>query len=413
MDHFAYQNQQAYCEDVALKEIAAAVGTPCFVYSAATLRQHVKRIQTAFSSYPTMPCYAVKANSNLSILREIFALGFGADIVSLGELERSLKAGVQADKIVYSGVGKRRDEIEAALRCGIYSFNVESYSELDAIAEVAVSLGRKARVSLRVNPNIDAKTNPKITTGLFSTKFGVIEAEALAMADRIRELPSLQLVGVGCHIGSQIVEVKPMAEAARRLAQFALGLQERGHRLEFIDMGGGLGIRYRNEDPPAPEAYAEALLQEIKPTGLRLLIEPGRVVVGNIGVLLCQVITTKKTPEKSFLIVDGAMNDLIRPSMYDSYHEIRTVDFEDTHTEIMDVVGPICETGDYFGKDRALPKGLKAGDLIYLRSAGAYGSSMASNYNSRPRAPEVLVDGKAFRVVRRRESLDDLWRLEL
>lgn len=414
MDHFTYRQGQAFCEDVSLQEIATAVGTPCYVYSQATLQLHLRRIREAFASYPTLACFAVKANSNLSLLREIFAQGFGADIVSLGELERSLRAGVRPENVVYSGVGKRRDEIEAALRYGIYAFNLESQGELEAIATIAAGMGRVAPVSLRVNPNIDAKTNPKITTGLFSTKFGVVESEAAAMAERMRSLPSVKLIGVGCHIGSQIVEVKPMAEAAQRLAQFALGLRELGHQLDFIDMGGGLGIRYQSEEPPEPEAYAAALLGAVRPTGLKLLIEPGRVVIGNVGILLCGVIAKKKTPEKSFLIVDGAMNDLIRPSMYDSFHEIcaaRTLD--NSTSEKMDIVGPICETGDYFGKDRPLPSHLEVGDLVYLRSTGAYGASMASNYNSRPRAPEVLVDGKSFRVIKRRESLDDLWRLEL
>ncbi len=413
MDFFTLKHQETYCEDIPLSRIAQEQGTPCYVYSRATLRRHAQRIIDAFASYPTLPCYAVKANSNLSILREIFSMGFGADIVSLGELERAKKAGVDPSRLIYSGVGKRRDEIEAALRFGIYAFNLESYAELDLIASVARDLGKVASVSLRVNPNIDAKTNPKITTGLFTTKFGVVEEEAKAMAEKVRQLPNLSLIGVGCHIGSQIVDVQPMAEAARRLADFARSLQGQGHQLQFVDMGGGLGIRYKAEVPPEPEQYAEALLSAIRPTGLRLLIEPGRVVVGNVGVLLTQVIARKQTPEKSFLIVDGAMNDLIRPSMYDSFHEICAVRVHHSVDQKMDIVGPICETGDYFGKDRMLPADLSAGDLVYLRSAGAYGASMASNYNSRPRASEVLVDGSHYRVVRRRETLDDMWAHEL
>ncbi|MCX6129147.1 MAG: diaminopimelate decarboxylase [Proteobacteria bacterium] len=412
MDFFHSKDQQAFCENVALAEIAKAVGTPCYVYSRASLLQQAKRMLSAFANYPTLPCYAVKANSNLSVLREIFALGFGADIVSFGELQRSLIAGVDPKQLIYSGVGKRADEISAALRIGILAFNIESSAELEMIANLAAGLGLVAAVSLRVNPNIDAKTNPKITTGLFSTKFGLIEAEARAMAERIHALPSLRLIGVGCHIGSQIVDLAPLAEASRRLVSFAEALRERGHPLEFIDMGGGLGICYNDETPPTPEAYAEALLGAVRETGLKLLIEPGRVIVGNAGVLLSSVLSTKKTPAKNFLIVDAAMNDLIRPAMYDAYHDILPVVERSDEKILIDVVGPICETGDYFGVDRLLPP-CADGDLIYLRSAGAYGSSMASNYNSRPRAPEVLVDGRAFRVIRQRESLEDLWRLEL
>ncbi len=412
MDNFQDRNGQTFCEELALSTIAKEVGTPCYVYSKASILQQCRKILAAFSTYPTLPCYAVKANGNLSILKEIFATGFGADIVSMGEMERSLKAGVDPRKIVYSGVGKREDEILAALRTGILAFNVESTAELELIARLAAERGLVAPLSLRVNPNIDAKTNPKITTGLFSTKFGLVEDEARALAERIRTLSSVRLIGVGCHIGSQIVEVGPLAEAGARLSRFAEGLRELGHRLEFLDLGGGLGIRYKSEVPPEMEAYAEALLSAARPTGLKLLIEPGRVVMGNAGILLCAVLSTKRSPEKNFLIVDGAMNDLIRPAMYDSYHEILTVKNANAPKILVDVVGPICETGDYFGKDRELPV-CETGDLVYLRSAGAYASSMASTYNSRPKAPEVLVDGSDFRIIRRRETLEDLWRLEL
>lgn len=411
MDHFVYRDREAFCEAVPLKAIAAKVGTPCYVYSRSTLLAHIDRLKRAFSGHPSLLCYAVKANSSGGILREIFAQGLGADIVSGGELVRSLRAGAPASSIVYSGVGKRVDEIELALKEGIYSFNVESSAELDLIEAVAERMGKDAPVSLRINPNIDVKTNPKIATGLFSTKFGLVEDEAWAMARKVKESRRLRLRGVGCHIGSQILDLKPMREAAERVALFARRLQEDGQKLEFIDMGGGLGIRYRDEEPPVPELYAETLIGAVKHLGLRLLIEPGRVVVGNTGILLCSVLATKKTPQKSFVIVDGAMNDLIRPSMYDAFHEILPVGSRERTTETMDVVGPICETGDYFGKDRQLPR-METGELVYLRSTGAYGAAMASNYNSRPRAPEVLVDGDEFRVIRRRESMDDLWRLE-
>lgn len=412
MEAFHDRNGQAYCEDLALATIAREVGTPCYVYSKTSILNQCRQILAAFSAYSTLPCYAVKANSNLTILREIFATGFGADIVSQGEMERALRAGVEPKKIVYSGVGKRADEIIAALRCGILAFNVESSSELELIARLAAERGQVAPVSLRVNPNIDARTNPKITTGLFTTKFGLVEAEARALAERTRQLPSLRLVGVGCHIGSQIVDVSPLAEAAVRLSKLASGLRELGHHLDFIDLGGGLGIRYKAEEPPSMATYAKAVLSAVKPTGLKLLIEPGRVVIGNAGVLLCSVLSIKHTPEKNFMIVDGAMNDLVRPTMYDSYHEVKAVQATHGVLQKFDVVGPICETGDYFAKDRELPV-CAPGDLIYLCSSGAYGSSMASNYNSRPRAPEILVDGKEFRIIRRRESLEDLWQLEL
>lgn len=412
MDAFHERNNETFCEDLALSALAKEVGTPCYVYSKASILNQCQQIISAFSTWPTLPCYAVKANGNLSILKEIFKTGFGADTVSLGEIERALKAGVDPKKVVYSGVGKRADEIIAALRIGILSFNVESAGELELIASLAAERGLVAPVTLRVNPNIDAKTNPKITTGLYSSKFGLIEAEAKALADRVRQLPSLKLVGVGCHIGSQIVDVGPLKEASVRLTQFAGGLRELGHKLDFVDLGGGLGIRYKNEVPPAMDDYAKAVLEAVKPTGLKLLIEPGRVVMGNTGILLCSVLNTKQTPEKNFLIVDGAMNDLVRPTMYDSYHEIKAVKTDRRALQKVDVVGPICETGDYFGKDRELPA-CAPGDLVYLCSSGAYASSMASNYNTRPRAPEILVDGSDFRVIRRRETLEDLWQLEL
>ena len=412
MDFFSMREQQTYCENVPLADIAQAVGTPSYVYSRASIRNQCQRLTAAFAAYPTLACFAVKANSNISILREIFLAGFGADIVSIGELQRSLKAEVDPRRVVYSGVGKRDDEIAAALNIGILSFNIESEAEVERIARLAVRQGLVAPVSLRVNPNIDAKTNPKISTGLFSTKFGLVESVARELAARIQTLPSLQLIGVGCHIGSQIVELNPLVEAGQRLVNFAIELKQLGHKLKFIDLGGGLGIRYQEEVPPPLEEYAAALIHTVRATGLQLLIEPGRVLMGDAGILLSSVLATKKSPEKNFLIVDAAMNDLIRPAMYDSFHEILPVKSSEGPWVKMDIVGPICETSDYFGLDRQMPQ-CEAGDLVYVRSAGAYGSAMASNYNSRPRAAEVLVDGTTFRIIRQRESLEDLWRLEL
>lgn len=412
MDHFHFRGNQAYCEDLALKDIAKAVGTPCYVYSKATLVRHCQRLIAAFASYPTLPCFAVKANSNLSVLREIFASGFGADIVSLGELKRSLLAGADPSRIVFSGVGKTEDEIREALAIGIYAFNVESQAELVLLGRIAAEMSKQASISFRVNPNIDAKTNPKITTGLFSTKFGLMEQEVLQLAEKLSSFPALKLKGIGCHIGSQILSLQPLREAAERICNLALHLKSLGHPLAFIDLGGGLGIRYQDEQPPEVEAYAETLLSVVSKTGLRLLIEPGRVIVGNAGILLSSVVATKQSPEKAFLIVDAAMNDLIRPAMYDSYHEIEAVEVKGSAKKKYDVVGPICETSDIFGRDRELSE-QSAGSLIFLRGAGAYGSAMASNYNSRPRPAEVLVDGEQWKLVRKRESYDDLWRHEL
>jgi diaminopimelate decarboxylase len=411
MDVFELRGDETYCEGVALHEIAAEVGTPAYVYSKSFLRARVAQLHDAFAAYPTQICYAVKANSNLSVLRAIFEAGTGADIVSVGELERALKAGVDPRQIVYSGVGKRDDEIQRAMDVGILSFNVESAAEMDSLARIAKARDARIPISLRVNPNISVKTNPKIATGLFSTKFGLVEGEALELAERLLNHPHLQLLGVGCHLGSQILDLSPMAEAAEVIAALARKLIEAGHRLEFVDMGGGLGITYKDERAPSLEKYAEILIQAVKPTGLRLLVEPGRWLVGNAGVLLTTVMATKKTPQKAFLIVDGAMNDLIRPAMYDAYHGIFPVRKSHGRHEPYDVVGPVCETSDIFGTERSLPH-LKAGDLIYIQSAGAYGSSMASNYNTRARPAEVLVDGHHFRIIRKREALEDLWRGE-
>ncbi|RZA24647.1 MAG: diaminopimelate decarboxylase [Proteobacteria bacterium] len=411
MEAFEVRGGETHCESVALRKIAAEVGTPVYVYSKSFLRARVAELRDAFAAYPTQICYAVKANSNLSVLREIFQAGTGADIVSVGELERALKAGVNPLHVVYSGVGKRDDEILRAMDVGILSFNVESAAEIDNLARLAKARGKKITISLRLNPNISVKTNPKIATGLFSTKFGLVEDEALELAHRVKNHPHLQLRGVGCHLGSQILDLSPMAEAAQKIVAFAQQLMNDGHKLEFIDMGGGLGINYKDEVPPSIEDYAKVLIEAVKPTGLKLLVEPGRWLVGNCGVLLNTVMATKKTPKKNFLIVDGAMNDLMRPAMYDAYHGIFPVKKSDGREELYDVVGPVCETGDIFGEERSLPH-LNAGDLVYIRSAGAYGASMASNYNTRARPAEVLVDGDRFQVVRKRETLEDLWRDE-
>lgn len=412
MDHFEQRSGQSFCESVPLRKIADDVGTPVYIYSKATIYKHLKRFREAFTDYPTVPCFAVKANSHIAILSEVFRAGFGADLVSGGELARAVKAGVDAKKIVFSGVGKRPDEIEAALENGVLSFNVESSFELAMIDEIAGAHGKVAPVCLRVNPNIDAKTNPKIATGLFSTKFGITEDEVKKLAACIKTYKNCELVGIACHIGSQITSLGPIGEACEKMVSLAQTLQPEHPTLSYLNMGGGLGIRYENETTPPIEDYAKLLIETIKPTGLTLVLEPGRVLLGNAGVLLTKVIGVKNSEEKNFAIVDAAMNDMIRPSLYDSYHEIVVSDQEGSAEKTLyDVVGPICETGDFFAKNRSLPE-VKAGDLVYIRACGAYAASMASNYNSRPRSAEVLVDDASYRVITKRESMNDLWARE-
>ncbi|MCX6108739.1 MAG: diaminopimelate decarboxylase [Proteobacteria bacterium] len=410
---FAVKHGVYHCEGVPLTHLAKAVGTPAYIYSQSALEANCAGLIRAFAGYPTLPCFAVKAMSNLTLLRHIFGAGFGADLVSGGELQRSLLAGARPDQIVFSGVGKQSEEIDQALAAGILMFNVESPYELDLIATLAGQRGLRAAISLRVNPNIDAKTNAKIATGLYSTKFGLPEAALPPLLDRIGRDPRLELVGIGCHIGSQIVDIQPLRDAARQMVQLAGHLHQQGHKLRYLDLGGGLGIRYDQEVPPSFSDYADALIKEVRPSGLHLIIEPGRALVGNTAILLTKVLGVKTTPERHFVIVDAAMNDLIRPTLYGSYHEICPVVASERGEEVLcDFVGPICETGDFLAKERRmqLPAG---GDLMFLRSCGAYGASMASQYNSRPRAPEVLVSGTSHQIVRRRETPAALWADEL
>ncbi|MBI2602323.1 MAG: diaminopimelate decarboxylase [Deltaproteobacteria bacterium] len=413
MDHFVYKNDEAYCEGVPLASLASKVGTPLYVYSAATLAQHCEALKSAFASYPTSFCYAVKACSNLSILRSIFQQGLGADVVSLGELERALLAGADPRTIVFSGVGKQEHEIRRALEVGILSFNVESLFELRQIADEAKSMGLRASLSLRINPDVDARTASQVTTGLYSTKFGIPEADIAQCLNVLQEKPGvLSLVGLSCHIGSQLTELSPLITAAQKMRDLAETLRSSGFPIKMLNMGGGLGIRYTNETPPSLVDYARSLIGVLQSSRIPLVIEPGRVLVGNTGVLLTRVIGTKTTPTKNFVIVDAAMNDLSRPSVYGSMHEPYAVRRLLGMDLLCDIVGPICETTDFLRKDfyMPLPKG---GDLLYFRTCGAYVASMASNYNSRPRAAEVLVEGDGFRVIRRRESLEQLWREEL
>jgi diaminopimelate decarboxylase len=404
MHHFSYRNGVLFAEDIDLTALAAKVGTPFYCYSTATLERHYQVLSDAFVGTPALICYAMKANSNQSVIRTLARQGAGADIVSGGELTRALQAGVAPDKIVFSGVGKTRDEMAAALKAGILCFNVESEPELEALSEVASSMGRAAPVSVRVNPDVDAKTHAKISTGKSENKFGVPLSRAREVYAAARELPGIRIVGVDMHIGSQIVELAPFDNAAALLAEFARTLMGDGHKLEHIDLGGGLGIPYRPDDPepPLPTAYAETITRHTKGLGLKLIFEIGRMIVGNAGILLTRVLYVKRGEAKTFVVVDAAMNDLIRPTLYEAYHDIWPVAAASNGTKMTaDIVGPVCESGDYLALDRTLPA-VKAGDLLAVMTAGAYGAVQSSIYNTRPLVPEVLVRGKDFATVRPR-----------
>ncbi|NIC05147.1 diaminopimelate decarboxylase [Billgrantia bachuensis] len=412
MDHFEYRDGVLYGEEVPLTQVAADVGTPCYVYSKATLTRHFRAYTEALGSHPHLICYAVKANSNLAVLGLLARLGAGFDIVSVGELERVLAAGGDPAKVVFSGVAKQEAEMARALEVGIKCFNVESRPELERLSAVAERLGKVAPVSLRVNPDVDAGTHPYISTGLKDNKFGIPVDEALAVYELAARLPGVRVVGLDCHIGSQLTELAPFLDALDRLLVLLERLRERGITVEHLDLGGGLGVPYRGERPPQPFDYAASLLERLAQwehgSGLTLLFEPGRSIAANAGVLLTRVEFLKPGETKNFAIVDAGMNDLIRPSLYQAWQAIIPVDTRHVReTATYDVVGPVCETGDFLGKDRELAIG--AGDLLAVRSAGAYGFVMASNYNSRPRPAEVMVDGETFHLVRRRESVESLW----
>jgi diaminopimelate decarboxylase len=410
MDHFQYKKGELYCEEVPLAKIAKEVGTPVYVYSYATLTRHFKVFDAAFGSVPHLICFAMKANSNIAILRSLAKLGGGADIVSGGELFRARLAGVPANRIVYSGVGKTADEMAYALKEGILQFNVESEAELLLLDQVARSLKKVAPVSIRVNPDINPKTHPYISTGMKKSKFGVPVADSLKLYEKARKLSGVRIQGVSCHIGSQITTLAPFRDALARVADLVGKLRARDFEIRHLDLGGGLGISYKNETPPLPEEYGKALRKGVEAIGCKILLEPGRVIVGNAGILLTQVLYRKEQRQKKFVIIDGAMNDLIRPALYGSYHRIQPIRRKKGSQKV-DVVGPICESGDFFAENRSLPV-LDSGDLLAVMSAGAYGFVMASNYNSRPRAAEVLVNGKEFHIIRLREELRDLPRGE-
>ncbi len=408
MDYFNYRQQQLFAEDVAVEAIAAQYGSPCYIYSRATLERHWRAFDQAFANHRHLICYAVKANSNLAILNVLARLGSGFDIVSLGELRRVLAAGGAPDKIVFSGVGKREDEIQAALEVGIRCFNIEVASELDRINQVAAKLGVIAPVSFRVNPDVDAKTHPYISTGLKENKFGVDIDHALNEYRRAAKMDNIKVVGIDCHIGSQLTDTAPFLDATDRVLALVDALHAEGIELEHIDLGGGLGICYRDEQPPQPAEYIEAILQRFADRDYEILLEPGRAIVGNAGILLTKVEYLKPTVNKNFAIIDAAMNDLVRPSLYGAWQEIIPVNADSESPEqTWDIVGPVCETGDFLGKNRELK--LAPGDLLAIRSAGAYGFTMSSNYNSRPRAAEVMVDGDQVHLIRERESIPQLW----
>jgi diaminopimelate decarboxylase len=411
MHHFRYDGDELYCENVPLRKIARDVATPCYVYSCATLRQHFTVFDNAFEGMPHLTCYSVKANGNLSVLGLFAALGGGADIVSGGELFKARQAGIPAERIVYSGVGKTKAEIDYALRENILMFNIESAQELEALNQRAGAMKSRARIALRVNPDVDPKTHPYISTGLKKNKFGIDIEQALKSYERAKQLEHIDIVGVDCHIGSQLTEIPPFIEALERLKILVGRLAEIGIRIQCLDIGGGLGISYHQEAPPHPREYAQAIVQGLKSLPCKLILEPGRVIVGNAGVLLTEVLYTKKTASKEFIIVDAGMNDLVRPSYYGSYHDIQPVMRCRKESRIVDVVGPICESSDFVARDRDLQV-MEPGELLAVMSAGAYGFSMSSNYNARRRAAEVLVNGDQFHVVKKRESLEDMIRGE-
>ncbi len=411
MHYFEYKNSQLYCEGIPIEEIAGKVGTPVYVYSYQTLVRHFTVFDEAFKGMPHLVCYSAKANSNLALLRLFVNLGGGVDVVSGGELYRAVKGGADPRKIVFSGVGKREDEIEYALKAGILMFNVESSQELQTINDVAGRLGKKAPISIRVNPDIDPKTHPYISTGLKQNKFGIDILRAPMAYRMASQLPNLKITGIDCHVGSQLVEVEPIIEALRKLKGLVENLRKEGMDIQYLDLGGGLGITYEDEEPPHPVEYASTILDEIRGFDCTLVLEPGRVMVGNAGILATKVLYTKENEEKRFIIVDAGMNDLVRPSYYGSFHQILPVRREDREEIVADIVGPLCESSDFLAKGRKIPKP-DPSEFLAVMSAGAYGFSMSTNYNSRPRVAEVLVKDDQMFVIRQRESYEDLIRGE-
>ena len=410
MSHVTLRNGELFAEDVALSQIAGRFGTPCFVYSRAALEHAYRNYDQAFGERPHLICYAMKANSNLAILNLLARLGSGFDIVSGGELARVIAAGGDPAKTVFSGVGKSRDDMRQALAAGVKCFNVESEGELERLNSVAGEMQKKAPVSLRVNPDVDARTHPYISTGLKENKFGIAFGEAMLIYRKAHTLGDLDIVGIDCHIGSQLTELAPFIDAFRKVLQLVDRLADEGIELKHLDLGGGLGIRYSDETPPSPDAYVKALLDCVGERRQEILLEPGRSLVGNAGLLLTRVEYLKHGEVRNFAVVDAAMNDLIRPSLYDAYHEVRPVRPSAAAVIRYEVVGPVCETGDFLARDRELA--LNEGDLLAVMSAGAYGMSMSSNYNSRARAAEIMVDGDKVHLIRERERIEQLFATE-
>jgi diaminopimelate decarboxylase len=409
--HFWYNKNKLYCEDVPVAEIARKVGTPFYLYSQSTLERHFKTFDMAFGVLPHLTCYAVKANSNLAILSLFRKMGAGFDIVSGGELQRALRAGGDPQRIVFSGVGKSSEEIDLGLQNNILQFNIESLGEMRLVEARARANRKVARIAFRVNPNVDPKTHPYIATGLRQHKFGIPIESAPEVYHKASRSGHLKITGIGFHIGSQITRVEPFIDALGRLKEIVLALRGDGLSIHHLDLGGGLGITYNDEVPPHPDDYGKAVLEVIKDLECTLLLEPGRVIVGNAGILVTRVLFTKQNEGKNFVIVDAGMNDLIRPSLYGSYHAIQPETLAGKGRWTADVVGPICESGDFMARDRDMPR-VKARDLLAVMSAGAYGFVLSSNYNSRPRVPEILISGKKMKVIRRRESFKDLVRSE-
>lgn len=408
MDFFNYRGDNLFAEDVAIDEIVTQYGSPCYIYSRATFEKHWNAFDQAFGDHPHLICYAVKANSNIAILNILARLGSGFDIVSLGELERVLAAGGKPEKIVFSGVGKREDEIIAALKTGIRCFNIEVSGELGRINQLAGDLGVVAPVSFRVNPDVDATTHPYISTGLKENKFGIDIQQALPEYRRAAKMENIKVIGVDCHIGSQLTETTPFLAALDKVLELVNTLKQEGIELHHLDLGGGLGIRYKDEQPPEPAEYVTAILDKLGNSRYEIALEPGRAIAGNAGILVTQVEYLKPTEHKNFAIVDAAMNDLVRPSLYSAWQNIIPVNKNSSSTEdTWDIVGPVCETGDFLGKERLLK--LSQGDLLAIRSSGAYGFTMSSNYNSRPRVAEIMIDGSDIHLIRERETIPQLW----
>jgi len=411
MHHFSYVGGVLHAEGVSLPRIAAEIGTPFYCYSTATLERHYRVLREAFAGLDTLIYYAIKANSNQAVIKTLAVLGAGMDVVSEGELRRARAAGVPADRIIFAGVGKTRDEMAYALGEGILGFNVESEPELDALSEVAAGLGRTAAIAVRVNPDVDAKTHAKISTGKAENKFGVPFEDAPRLYAKAARLPGIAIAGIHMHIGSQITDLQPFRNAFALMRELAVALRAAGHPIRHLDLGGGLGVPYRggNDIPPSPQEYAQVVRETVGSLGLKIVLEPGRMIVANAGILVARVIYAKRGRDKTFTVVDAAMNDLIRPTLYEAHHDIWPVMAERGRQEpiVQDVVGPICETGDYLALDRKLPP-LPADDLVAFMTAGAYGSAMSSTYNTRLLVPEVLVKDDAYAVVRPRQSYDDL-----